>query len=118
VKPVRSLLIIEDDDDTRDSLCDFFVAHGFVVYCAEDGRRALALLDRLREPPGCILLDLDMPVMDGHEFMARLRRRSGVPAVIILTGEDDEPPPGARYHFTKPPYLETLLRAVVSCSLR
>lgn len=117
--PVRSLLIVEDDADARALLCKFFVAHGFAVYAAENGRRALELFDGLSEPPGCILLDLNMPVMDGWEVMVRLRGRPGVPPVIVLTSEgDDEPPAGARYYLAKPPSFDTLLRAVVSCSLR
>ena len=117
-RPVRSVLVVEDDEDTRESLAEFLAARGFVVYTAENGRRALDLLDALPLSPGCILLDLDMPVMDGWELMVRLRGRPDVPPVIVLTGSDAEPPAGARYYLTKPASLDELMRAVVSCSLR
>ncbi len=117
--PLRSLLVVDDDVDTLESLRDFFALHGFVVHTAENGRQALDLFDGLRDPLGCILLDINMPVMDGRELMAELRHRRGVPPVIILTANDyEEPPPGARHYFLKPPLFDVLLRAVVSCSLR
>ncbi len=116
--PVRSILIVDDDEDTLQGLCDFFILHCFVVYAANNGRRALEVLDGMRDPPGCILLDLQMPVMDGRVVMERLSRRPEAPPVIILTGDDGDAPPGARYYFSKPPPFEVLLRAAVSCSLR
>jgi two-component system, OmpR family, response regulator ChvI len=114
----RSILIVEDDADARDSLRDFFAAHGFTVWGAKDGGCALELLDELSRPPGCILLDLDMPVMNGWEVMERLRQRPAAPPVIVLSADEESPPPGARHYFNKPPSMELLLRAAVSCCLR
>jgi DNA-binding response OmpR family regulator len=116
--PVRSILIVEDDDDTLASLRDFFVLQGFIVYTAENGRRALDAMDRIEDGPGCILVDLDMPVMDGWQLLQALRSRPFSPPVIVLSGEDITRPPEARYYFSKPPLMDVLLRAAVSCSLR
>jgi DNA-binding NarL/FixJ family response regulator len=59
-----------------------------VVGLARDGREALALAERRR--PDVVLLDLNMPVMDGLEACARLREGGG-PEVLMLTVSDEEP---------------------------
>jgi DNA-binding response OmpR family regulator len=57
------------------------------VLTAENGPAGLALFDE--ENPDLVIVDLGMPEMDGYEVIRRLRRRSGVP-IIILTVRDDE----------------------------
>ena len=66
-----TVLIVEDDLDTREMLEQFLEIQGFHVETAENGQRALECLGE-----GCaacvILLDLMMPVMDGWEFRRQL----------------------------------------------
>ena len=59
---------------------------------AENGQRALEHLDSKIHPPALILLDLDMPVMNGRQFLARLPRAKGAarPIVIVITGQDPQ----------------------------
>ena len=63
------VLVVEDDDDLRGSLTFSLQCEGYDVEEARNGREAL---DRLHEGgdhrPGCILLDLMMPVMNGWQF--------------------------------------------------
>ena len=59
-----------------------------VVGLASDGREALALAERRR--PDVVLLDLNMPVVDGLEACARLREHGG-PEVLMLTVSEEEP---------------------------
>jgi len=89
----QSVLIVEDDPQTREMLRRALAREGWQVVEAGNGRIALQRLDGL--VPGVILLDLMMPEMDGFEFMQQLRRRSDcrrVPVVVItakdLTEED------------------------------
>ena len=110
----RRILIVDDDADGRDTLRDLFAAAGFAVYTASNGRSALKLLDILRPPPRCVILDLQMPVMNGWEFMQRVRARHVAPAVVVLSASAD-PPEGARHYFPKPPAFAALLEAVTSC---
>lgn len=58
------ILIVEDDDDSREILGTFLEAHGYPVMVARHGREAL---DRLQQfaAPCLIFLDLRMPIMDG-----------------------------------------------------
>lgn len=72
----KSVLIIEDDEDIRLNMIDVLDAEGYTVLTAENGKLGLDLLRSLnsRELPGCILLDLMMPVMTGKEFLESLTR--------------------------------------------
>jgi DNA-binding NarL/FixJ family response regulator len=59
-----------------------------IVGLARDGREALALAERRR--PDVVLLDLNMPEVDGLEACARLRKQGG-PEVLMLTVSEEEP---------------------------
>jgi DNA-binding NarL/FixJ family response regulator len=60
-----------------------------VVGLAHDGREALALAERRK--PDVVLLDLNMPEVDGLEACARLRKQDGGPEVLMLTVSEEEP---------------------------
>lgn len=80
-----TILILDDDPDTRDLLmqyCDFAQVKGI---SAADGQTALALA--VREAPALALVDLRLPGMDGIEFTRRLRALQipRVTCVVILT---------------------------------
>jgi CheY-like chemotaxis protein len=64
----RSILVVEDDTDIRESLRELLEEQQFVVLCAENGEVALSVLRATTEPPLFILLDLTMPVMNGFAF--------------------------------------------------
>jgi len=87
----RVVLIIDDDDATRQVVSRTLTREGWTVLEAENGKAAM---DRLsREEPNLILLDLAMPEMDGFEFLTRLRNDSihtGIP-VVVLTSKDLTP---------------------------
>ena len=80
-----SILVVDDDPDTRILLSEFLTGHGFIVHVARDGRHALQLLAHLA-PPDLILLDYQMPVMSGKHFLARRRRNPRlrrIPVVLL-----------------------------------
>ena len=56
---------------------------------ANDGVQALGVLDKLQDEPGFLLCDLNMPNMDGIEFLRHLERRKFRGAIAILSGEDE-----------------------------
>lgn len=89
--PKKSLLIIEDDPDIRESLKDIAGLDGFKVHEAENGRVALDILEKLPESPGLILLDLMMPVMDGQSFLHQIRgtRNEKIPVVVVSAAKKE-----------------------------
>jgi two-component system response regulator AtoC len=78
------VLVIEDDDEARDALCEYLAAAGWRPRPARDGTEALAAAEA--ERPDAVLLDLVIPEPDGFEVLRRLRERDpGVP-VIVMSG--------------------------------
>jgi signal transduction histidine kinase/CheY-like chemotaxis protein/ligand-binding sensor domain-containing protein/protocatechuate 3,4-dioxygenase beta subunit len=84
----RSVLVVEDDPDTRDMLRRTLIRDGWRVTEAANGKAGLEQLNG--ELPALILLDLMMPEMDGFEFMDTLRRSKTPPRVpiIVITARD------------------------------
>ena len=114
--PMRSILVIDDEADTRLALREFLSAEGFLVHTARDGQHALHVLDRI-EPPDLILLDYRMPVMDGKQFLAAMRvvpRLQTIPVVILSAATREWS--GAHLEvvevLTKPVDLDLLLATV------
>jgi CheY-like chemotaxis protein len=84
----RSVLIVDDDFDIRDSLKDILEDEGYQVAMAADGEEALEYLRR-HPAPGVILLDWMMPRCDGAHFRARQTAEpelASIP-VILLTAD-------------------------------
>jgi CheY-like chemotaxis protein len=83
----RWILVVDDDPEIRELMCDAIrQEHGCTPYAAENGREALDLLSRNKSAPCLILLDVNMPVMDGLEFLEIIEKdeaRSNVPVVIM-----------------------------------
>jgi two-component system phosphate regulon response regulator PhoB len=77
------VLVAEDDVDLQGFLRDTLEANAMHVRTADDGRSTLAAV--AERAPDLVLLDLDLPDVDGFEILAQLRRGGGVP-VIVLTG--------------------------------
>ena len=79
----RSLiLIVEDDDSSREGLAAFLTMSKFRVLTARDGSEGLALARRYC--PKLILLDINMPNMDGVAFRAAQRADRAIQAVPVI----------------------------------
>ena len=88
LRDLHSVLIVEDDTDTRDMIRVTLEKDGWKVETAENGRVALERIAGAL--PGLVLLDLMMPEMDGLTFLEEFRRlpdARNVP-VIVLTAKD------------------------------
>jgi two-component system response regulator MprA len=85
----KAILIVEDEEDLREAMADYLAGNGYRVLTAPDGQQGLQ--QALSEHPDLILLDLMMPVMDGHQMLEKLRLdRWGMSAkVIIMSAMDD-----------------------------
>lgn len=108
------VLVIDDDDDIRETVADLIGWRGFEVTQAANGQEALALLQS-SQVPCVILLDLVMPVMDGWQFLERLRGAPGlrdVPVVIVSGHARSHAPAGVTKVLHKPFDIEDLYAAV------
>jgi CheY-like chemotaxis protein len=108
---METILIVEDEVTTRDTLVELLEKDGREIVTAGDGQEAL---ERLMEfPRPClIVLDLMMPRMNGWEF---LRRQSATPLIaniptIVLSGS--HLPAGAKHQLGKPVDIDRLLALV------
>lgn len=87
--PIR-ILILDDDPFILKLLTRMLANLGFSsVDCSEDGINALKLLDNVATRPDLILLDLNMPGMDGIEFVRHLVERGYSGSLILVSGEDE-----------------------------
>jgi hypothetical protein len=84
-----SILVVEDSDDTRESLRALLQHLGAEVSVACDGREALDMMKRGAKPD-VVLCDLLMPRMDGFEFVRELEDRPVHPPVIAVSGVASE----------------------------
>jgi CheY-like chemotaxis protein len=110
----RRILVVEDDNDIRRSVCDILQDEGFTTWSARNGREALDLLHEQRSAPSLILLDLMMPVMDGWQLYERLSHDATfhpIPVVIMSAHMRDARLPSLNW-LQKPVKLDRLLSAV------
>ncbi len=83
---MRRLLFVDDDTDFLESNRLYFSRREYEVVCCDSPQEAISLLETARFD--CIILDIDMPDMNGLEVCQRLRKSSGTP-VIFLSGFSD-----------------------------
>ena len=85
----NSCLVVDDSRVVRKVARRILEGHGFAVREAEDGQKALDACDMAM--PDCVLLDWNMPVMTGIEFLKALRTKYGPdrPTVVFCTTETD-----------------------------
>lgn len=82
---IKSILIVEDEEAIARVLAAYLKKAGFQVTLAADGRTALEAFETA--PPSLILLDINLPNMDGFELLGLIREKSSCP-VIMLTARD------------------------------
>jgi PAS domain S-box-containing protein len=78
----RRILIIEDNDDARDSLHAFLAESGHEIYEAVDGPTGVE--KALEVQPDVVLIDLGLPGLEGYEVAARIRSTSACSAAILI----------------------------------
>jgi CheY-like chemotaxis protein len=125
---VCSVLLVEDDIDTREIMARTLEKAGWEVSEAGNGQEALDIMSDLQ--PRLILLDLMMPVMDGFGFLAELRARSEwqqIPVIVItaknLTADDRDRLNGwveevlEKNAYSRDQLMERVSEAVSACDI-
>lgn len=82
----EKILVVDDEKDIRKLLTDFFQLQGYQVYTAKNGQEAL---EKISVNPDIILLDINMPQMDGMEVCKKIRNYVTCP-ILFLTARIQE----------------------------
>ena len=110
------ILVVEDDDSLRELLRMHLAAAGYEVSTAADGISAGYQV--LKNPPDLILSDVNMPHMDGFEFVAAVKSDAtlaNIPVIFLTSIEDGDQRGkelGAVGYLTKPVRADRLLELV------
>ena len=113
---MATILIIDDDPNIREQLGIHLRNAGYDVCTAQDGIEGGRSI--LRRTPDLIVIDAEMPHMDGFELIAALRSDKSLPPipVIMLTSQTEWEERGARLgvegYVTKPVRADTLLNVI------
>jgi two-component system cell cycle response regulator DivK len=113
----KRILLVEDEEDNMQILRDL-LAEGYEIVEADNGEKALAAVASRR--PDLILMDIQLPIMDGYEATRRLKAdpaSRSIPIIAITSyamGEDEKRARGAGCDdFVAKPYSPRLLLAKV-----
>ena len=78
---MRKILIAEDNTELSDMMRNYLIKAGHSVYQAFNGAQALEYARSMQ--PDLVLLDIMMPVVDGYEVCAELRRSMSIPVIVV-----------------------------------
>jgi PAS domain S-box-containing protein len=116
------VLIVDDEEDTRELLRQILAPRGAQVLLADSGEAAMRMIES--ERPDVMLSDIGMPGIDGYELIARLHERGvHLPSATLTAYARDEDrahalAAGYRAHIAKPLELETVVRVVAQLAGR
>ena len=83
------IAIADDDQNWREAIAEFLEIHGYKVMEAANGLELLKLLDTYN--PDCLLVDLEMPKLDGLGVLAALQeRRCETPAIVVTANSSQK----------------------------
>jgi two-component system, cell cycle response regulator DivK len=104
----KRILVVEDQEDNRRILRDLLTNVGFQLVEAEDGAQGVAAAETHR--PDLILMDIQMPIVDGYEATRRIKANptlATIPVIVVtsyaLSGDEDKArAAGCDDYITKP----------------
>jgi CheY-like chemotaxis protein len=108
-----TILVVEDEIDSRESLREFLELEGYKVRTAVNGREALDTLAAVGDEICIVLLDLFMPVMDGWQVIDELKATGRLTStqVVLITSASHRAPAGIPV-FQKPLDLDKVIKQV------
>lgn len=117
----RTLLVVEDNEITREGLARILARAGYDPQTAADGQQALDYL-KSHPPPAVILMDMLMPVLDGWLFLQEVRKLGlkPKPCILVVTATPFIGRPWAEDHgcdglIRKPIEVDALLEEIRRC---
>lgn len=109
-----TVLVIEDDHDTRVTLRELLEVEGFTVLSAANGSEGYNILEKMQSPV-VVLLDQNMPLSNGDDFMnakVRNKRLENVPVIVLSAVNDRLKRLGATEYLKKPIKYALLTRTI------
>ena len=114
----KCILVVEDQEDNRQILRDLLASAGYEMIEAENGEEALAAVAEQR--PDLILMDIQLPVMDGYEATRRIKADpalKGIPIIVVtsyaLSGDEDKARAAGCDDYVTKPYSPRALLAKI-----
>jgi two-component system, cell cycle response regulator DivK len=105
----KHILVVEDQEDNRQILRDLLANAGYRLTEAENGEQALAAVEQ--QPPDLILMDIQLPVLDGYEATRRIKANPSlrtIPIIAVtsyaLSGDEDKARAAGCDDFVPKPY--------------
>lgn len=109
----HTILIVEDEEDLREMMRDALELNGYAVVTAQDGQDALAKIGGI-EHLCLVILDLLMPVMNGWDFVEKMRDRAELASVpvVVHSSAPGPAPSGVTRVLQKPMIFDRLIAVV------
>jgi CheY-like chemotaxis protein len=109
----HTVLVVEDEEELREMMRDALELNGYLVVTAEHGQDALDKIGGI-EHLCLVILDLLMPVMNGWDFVERMRQRAELTSVpvVVHSSAPADPPAGVTRVLQKPMNFDRLLSIV------
>jgi two-component system cell cycle response regulator DivK len=114
----KRILVVEDQEDNRQILRDLLGSAGYDLIEAENGEEALAAVSKHR--PDLVLMDIQLPIMDGYEATRRLKADpefKAIPVIVVtsyaLSGDEGKAREAGCDAYVTKPYSPRLLLAKI-----
>jgi two-component system, cell cycle response regulator DivK len=114
----KRILVIEDQEDLRGVLRDLLTGSGYAVAEAADGQAGVAMAKS--ERPGLILMDIQLPVMDGYEATRQIKADPGLEATPVIAvssfamkGDEEKARASGCDHYVTKPYSPIQLLRII-----
>ena len=109
------VLVVDDEEFFREVTRRLLHDFGYIVHMASDGVEAIKIFEQHRTEIAVVMIDLNMPVMDGRTTIKALRAIDPKVRIITVSGSEDAAKPGEAvtdYQLTKPYSMSTLLHCL------
>lgn len=116
----KSVLVVDDSTENQELLKIIFQKYSIDVHCTANGEEALSLLNKISILPDLIILDLQMPIMNGYLFRKeQLKNKKFTDIPVIVMSADDVPDLNEKMEFPqgvliKPVQFDSLIKTVIS----
>ena len=115
----KRILVVEDQEDNRQILRDLLANAGYQMIEAEDGEQAIA--QAVKHVPDLILMDIQLPLMDGYEATRRIKadpNLKAIPIIVVtsyaLSGDEEKARGAGCDAYVVKPYDTGQLEAIVA----